>query len=339
MRDFCVSLKKFTPRSEYEIVCIDNNSTDGSLAIVREELPWAHIIELKTNTGFAGGHNIGIKYAMDHGAHFVTLLNYDLIFSQHGWLEALLSMMRQDSRLAGVQPLIKCHPETELINSAGNALHYLGIGYTLNYRQRLADYKSNHADLAYLSFAAVMLRVKSLRQVGLFDEEFFMYHEDTDLCWRLRLANWRLALCPRSQLYHHYEFSRSKQKFYYIERNRLLIMLYNYRLWSLFVIAPMFLIFEIGMLGHSLIQTILRGSSIDLGRKLKSYGYFFNSSHWLHILKKRRQARKLRRVSDRQLVRVMASEILFQDIDSPIIRYVANPLMKFYWSIAKHFIV
>jgi hypothetical protein len=131
---------------------------------------------------------------------------------------------------------------------AGNEIHFLGFGYCGSYRARRAEVPDDAREIAFASGASVLLRAAALREVGAFDETLFMYQEDQDLGIRLRLAGWRARVAPRSIVWHHYAFTRSPRKFFWLERNRYLVLAKNLTARSLLVLAPFLVIAELALL-------------------------------------------------------------------------------------------
>ncbi len=336
--DFLDTYKKYTPKAAH-LVVVDNGSSDGTLEIIEREYPAATILHNRLNTGYAGGSRRGMEYALSKGATSIGGVNQDIRFTAN-WLEPLLDVLQRNPQCAAVQPRILLYPDTTLINSYGNATHYLGFGYTNGYQKNVREYACQEQKLlASCSGAAVLFRAKALQNVGLIDERFFMYYEDADISWRLRLAGYTLALSCSSTVYHRYEFSRSIQKFYYMERNRLIMMIKNYSARTLFLIAPMFLLYEVGMVAYSAMCTLLRKrGSLTLREKLRSYGFFLSPRNWLYCMDERRKTQKIRTVRDEHIVNLFCDVVEFQDIDNPILRYIANPLTRSYWSVIKRII-
>src|SRR3989338_5424082 len=112
-----------------EVIVVDNASTDGSLAWLKENYPQVNVLAQTENYGFAKGNNIGITWAMNHGCDYVFLLNSDTLVTA-GCLDKLVRAIEQDETIAAIQPKILLWPLTDLINSLGNVIHYLGFGYT-----------------------------------------------------------------------------------------------------------------------------------------------------------------------------------------------------------------
>lgn len=338
--DECLAtLQSMTNRDAYELIIVDDCSTDDTLSSARTAAPWAMFIRNERNSGFAASCNRGIEYAFKHGAQYVMLANQDLRFAPH-WLDPLLAALEADENIAAIQPKIIMYPETDLINSCGNALHILGFGYTIGYLKKESDWPiKGIIDISYCSFAAVVLRASALRHVGLLDEMLFMYHEDSDLSWRLRRARYRTVLCSDARIYHRYEFSKSAAKFFYIERNRLAFMLKHYRLRTLFILLPLFLIWECGMLCYAAFGTLKKTDTpFPLSSKLATYASLCRSSFLKHITLSRRELRNKNALSDANLFRMSSVDILFQDVDHPLVSRFANPITRVYWRLVRRFI-
>ncbi|MBI4252641.1 glycosyltransferase family 2 protein [Candidatus Uhrbacteria bacterium] len=330
--DFLETYRQYTPE-DVSLVVVDNASSDNTLDIVRDRMPDVAILQNVMNRGYAGGAREGMEYALAQGAATIALVNQDLRFTQH-WLEPMVEYLDSHTACAAVQPRIMMYPQSDIINSYGNAQHYLGFGYTIGYRKADNDYScENGKQLATCSGAATLFRASALKEVGLIDEHFFMYYEDSDLSWRLRMAGYTLSLCCDSTVYHRYEFSRSIQKFYYMERNRLITAMANYSVRTLLLLAHMMLVMEAGMVGYSILGTLKgKRAYLTAREKLRSYAYFLFPSSWRYILQKRRVAQRIRKVSDHEIVGLFVDTIEFQDIDNGVLRRIVNPLMHWYWT-------
>jgi GT2 family glycosyltransferase len=316
---------------EVAAVAVDNGSTDESVAML-EAYPWVSTVRTKRNLGFAGGNNLAMRHAMEAGADYVYLLNHDTEVTPSFLVEAVAAA-EADPAIGSVQSLLLLHPDRELINSTGNAIHFLGFGYCLDYRRPVAKWTPEPGkEIAYASGAGVLYRADALRKVGLLDEDLFLYHEDLDLGWRLRLAGYKNVLAPRSVVHHKYEFSRSISKYYFMERNRYVVFMKNLRAWTLLVLALPLAASEAALLLASVRSGWWR-------EKLKVYAYFLRPEAWAHVARERRRIQSSRTVGDREIVRLFAPTISYQEVAGPFTRYVANPLMTAAWAVLKLFIV
>ncbi|MBI2644964.1 glycosyltransferase family 2 protein [Candidatus Uhrbacteria bacterium] len=335
--EFLSSLQATTDLSIVQLVIVDNHSQDKTVQYIQQRLPSAHIIQNTENKGFVAC-NQGMQYALDNGAEYVYLANQDLMFGEQ-WYQPLIHAMSMDKTIAAAQSKMMMHPDRDTINSCGNALHFLGFGYMLGSGKKDTEYPCNRiTDVAYCSGAAVMYSTKALAHVGMFDESFFMYHEDSDLCWRFLLSGYRCVVVPESRVFHRYEFSRSIQKFYFIERNRISILLKHYRLCTLILLFPIFLFWECGMLCYSMLAGICFKKSLGFKEKIAAYAYFFSVKNMKAIMRERKKVQALRTISDKEATKLFTAKIIFQDIENPLILYIANPISTAYWRAVRFFV-
>lgn len=331
MERFLTSFFATTRGLSPSLIIVDNHSTDHTREIVERLAPAAQLIRNSENRGYAGACNQGMRLALDRGSDICILVNQDMSFAE-SWLEPLVDALREDSQIGAAQSLIYLYPEKTLINSCGNALHYLGFGFTRCYRQTREQCRCDSIEeRAYCSGAAVAYSRVALEKVGLFDESFFMYHEDTDLSWRMRLAGYKTVVVPSSRVYHEYEFSRSIQKFYYIERNRLLTIFRNYSIRTLLLIAPMLIVWEIGLMLYAVLGALAKKQTLGIREKMRVGGFFLKPSTWVSLVSARARVQRLRRVADRDIVRLFTDTIEFQDVENPLLKTVANPMTALYW--------
>jgi GT2 family glycosyltransferase len=317
---------------EVEIMVADNASPDGTADRIRRRWPWVRLLANRENLGFAGGNNAGMRLALEKGCDYVYLLNQDTEV-EPDFLTRAVRAAEAEAEVGSVQSLLLLHPDQHLINSSGNAIHFLGFGYCLDYRRPVSELdRSGRPEIAYASGAGVLYRAAALREVGLLDEELFLYHEDLDLGWRLRLAGYVNRLAPRSVVYHKYEFSRSIKKYYYMERNRLVVLYKNLRCWTILLLLPWLLLVDLGLL-------VAACRSGWWTEKLRAWGYFFRPRSWSYILRERRRIQRSRRVSDRAIVRLFTPTIIYQEVTGWFTEQVANPLMTGLWAVLRLFIV
>ena len=315
------------PKNFYEILMIDNASTDNSVEIGKK-FSDVKIIQNSKNLGFAAGNNLGFKYAVEHDFNYVYLLNADTEV-EPDFLEKVILLTQTDDSIAAVQSKLLLYEDKTKINSIGNEIHYLGFGFAGGHKTEDKNIKIK--EITYPSGAAVLLDMEKLQQVGYFNPEFFMYHEDTDLGWRIWLAGYKCLLEPSSVVYHKYEFSRSIKKYYFMERNRYMTILQNYKLATLLFLAPAWLAMELGLLLFSFITGFWK-------EKLRAYAYFFKLNNYKKISETRKFVQRHRQVKDREVVKRFVGKIEFQDLDNPVLKYIANPIFNIYWQVTKRII-
>lgn len=317
------------PKEGYKIFFIDNGSVDDSLAYAKNNYPDLEYVINKKNLGFAEGNNIGIKKAIELGFDYVYLVNQDTI-SEPDLFKKLLKVIQGDDNIAAVQPRLMLWPEKDKVNSLGNSIHYLGFGFSSGgYQSFRGDFYPK--EIAYPSGAAVLIKTDILKKIGLFDPKLFAYHEDLELGWRMRLAGYKIILAPEAVVYHKYEFSRSITKYYYMERNRFICLLENYKLGTLILILPALVFMELGLFIFSVFSGFWR-------QKLKVYGYFLSWRNWQEIIRARSEKRAIRVKGDGEIIKLFTGKIEFQEIDNFILKYAVNPLFNLYFNILKFLI-
>ncbi len=339
LEDCLASLAAQDYAGGFKLWLIDNASSQASLNLLQTIAGrfWPAeaytIIANQANDGFAKGNNEALRQILAQNFTYAVLFNMDTVIDKN-CLSNLVAAAETDQTIGAVQARLMMWPEQETINSLGNVTHFLGFGYCNGYKESIQNSKLNFknlSDICYPSGAAVLLRVEALKQVGLFDEEFWMYNEDQDLGWRLALAGRRSVLAPSAVVYHKYEFSKSIKQYYWLDRNRLLAIFKNYRAATLILIAPALAVMELGLFLFA-----VRGGWLK--EKLKVYLYWWQPRTWRYLIRARRQSQALRRVSDRQIVKLFSGRILYQEIDNPWLR-LANIFFGLYWRVVKIFIL
>jgi GT2 family glycosyltransferase len=323
------SIFNYKSNIEQEVFVVDNNSIDDSVDWLKKNYPQIKVLKQLINYGFAEGNNLGLTAAIKAHYDYAMLLNQDTIVS-NGYLEKLMAKMESDETIAAVQPAIYLYPDKGKINTLGNVINYLGFGYTYGHRTVKTQLRFKHPEVNYCSGAACLIRIAVLKKIGLFDRDFFMYHEDLDLGWRFKLAGYKNIIEPEAVVYHQYEFSRSIKKFYYMERNRFITIFKNYKIATLILILPALIIMELGLLFFS----FLNGWWLE---KLKVYLFLISPFNWLTFIKKHREVQRVRTVKDREVIKDFSGVIEHQEVDNILIKII-NPFFNWYWQIVKRLI-
>ncbi|HSX23598.1 MAG TPA: glycosyltransferase family 2 protein [Candidatus Saccharimonadales bacterium] len=183
-----------------EIVVVDNGSTDESVAIVASRYPAIHLTTLPYNTGFAGGVNAGIRYALEQGAEAVALFNNDAQASPD-WLKHLAHALEARPSY-GITTGKLLSADKKSIDSTGDFYTSWGLPYPRGRGELATNRYDDDTDVFGASGGASLYRAKMLSEIGLFDEDFFAYYEDVDLSFRAQLAGWKVLYVPAAEAYH-----------------------------------------------------------------------------------------------------------------------------------------
>lgn len=182
-----------------EIIVVDNGSQDGSIELLKSYYPQIKLLQEPKNLGFAGGVNVGIKYAIQHNAEFVALFNNDAV-AEPGWLKALASGMSDNS--VGITTCTFASIDKLRIDSTGDLMTTWGLPFPRGRGQLLSPQQDWQTDIFAASGGASLYRTSMLQEIGLFDEDFFAYYEDVDISFRAQLAGWKIRYVPPAIAYH-----------------------------------------------------------------------------------------------------------------------------------------
>lgn len=187
-------------RSDYpglEIVVVDNQSKDGSLESAREKFPLLHFIKNSENLGFAAGNNVGIRFCLEKMADYVFLLNNDALVEPDTISNLVLEAGKDDS--IGILSPVILSPEKNKVWFAGGKISWLKM--KVEHLTKISS--SEPFETGFVSGCAMLIKNTVFKQIGLFDEHFFLYYEDADLSLRAVRKEFKLKIIPSSIAYHH----------------------------------------------------------------------------------------------------------------------------------------
>jgi len=330
--DLFNSLKLQTLRPS-QIIVVDNGSTDGSqefLSKFKVQGLEFRVIFSNKNTGFAEGNNQGTEEALKASPDYIFLLNQDTIVDKNCLKELVgFAEKNKSENFFALQPLILCWPEKDRIQTSGDRIHFLGFGYSGDYKLQVTSYKLQIKEIPYASGAAMFIDARALNEVGLFDKDLFLYHDDLDLCLRARFLGYKIFLAPRAIVYHKYKAGLSPHRWYWSERNRLITLIKFYKLPTLILIFLPWLIMELGVLVYSLLTGWFW---------LKIKSYFSNFWQLPKTLWKRRKIQGSRKITDRELIEYLEAKFDFAGLEDPLLKYLVNPILGLTWQILKRLI-
>lgn len=181
-----------------ELILVDNDSKDNSCQFVSENYPEVKIISLNENTGFAVANNIGVENA---SGKYIVFLNNDTSVSPN-WLSPLTKILNENQDIGMVGSKLLLYHFPDRINSAGANLVINGTGYDIGLNAPDSEKYNIPGDKGAVCAACSMVRKDEFLKFGAFDKNYFMYFEDTDLCWRYWLLGKRVYYNPESLVYH-----------------------------------------------------------------------------------------------------------------------------------------
>lgn len=186
----------------FEILVVDNGSTDGSVELLPRQFPQISVLPQGRNLGFAAGCNIGMRLAMEQGAEFILLVNNDTIVDA-GLLRELLTEAERNPEAAILSPKIYFFDDRELLWWAGGRFSlWTGIPILPGRKEKDRGQYDSIREIEWATGCVALLRVAALRQVGLFDERLFGNGEDLDLSIRVRQAGYGILYVPAAKLWH-----------------------------------------------------------------------------------------------------------------------------------------
>lgn len=179
----------------YRVLVVDNGSDDGSPDRLRESCPGVTVLETGANLGFAGGNNVAIRQSLEQGIPCVWLLNNDTIVSP-GTLTAMVDEMRRSEDVGIVGSVIRSMRDPATVEAWGGGTVNRYLGTTRRFTG------PGRGELGYVAGTSMLVRREVFEDVGLFDERFFLYLEDSDLCLRARARGWKLAVASDAVVFH-----------------------------------------------------------------------------------------------------------------------------------------
>ena len=209
----------------FEVIVVDNGSTDSSVPVVRREYPEVRLLALSTNGGYSGGCNAGIRAA---AGEFLVMLNNDTV-AEPQWLGSLVEALDRHPDAGSAASRVMMHDRPGILNSAGDIYRRDG---TPDSRGVWEPYGPPYDEERYVfggCGGAVAYRREMLDDIGTFEEAFFMYCEDVDLSWRAQIAGWNCVYTPNAVIRHHLSATGGGAlSSYYVGRNTLWVIARNY---------------------------------------------------------------------------------------------------------------
>jgi hypothetical protein len=301
--------------NDLEVIVVDNDSSDGTTAVIEASFPNVKLIRAGANLGFSAGNNLG---AGEAGGDVLVFINPDIVVSDN-WLEPLISPLLDDEHIGLTTPKILLLRQPNTINTTGNYVHYTGFGVLRGWLAP-ADTLTVGGDVMSISGAAFAIRRSLYENLGGFDEAFFpAYAEDTDLSWRAHLLGYSCRYAPESIVYHDYTRQFSPNKIFWLERNRYQMLLKVLRWRTLILLLPAFFMAECISWSYAIVH-----GPAYLRAKWRSYTWTLINLRM--ILQRRRKVQATREVTDRAILRHCTYRMAFGQASDGVIAVAARLL-------------
>ena len=301
----------------FEVLVVDNISTDNSHVVCKKKFEKIHLIENKENLGYCEGNNVGIRNA---NGEFVVILNPDTIVEPN-WLNHLMSAYNEFGE-GLYQPKFFSLNEKHVLQSTGNMLHIFGFGFAKDKGKIDGEKIESVEKINYASGTCLFTSKIVLDKIGLLDPFLFLYHDDLDLGWRAAHIGINSFYVPKSIIYHaeSYSIKWSSKKFYWLERNRKYCLLTHYSKetyakmrFSLFLVDLCVWLFYL--------------SKGFLGAKIKAELDIFRNRKTIKI--RHNQLEKMKIVSDKDLIEKFPDEIFVpKNVSEPVFNQLFNKILS-----------
>jgi len=301
----------------FEVLVVDNISTDNSHVVCKKKFEKIHLIENKENLGYCEGNNVGIRNA---NGEFVVILNPDTTVEPN-WLNHLMSAYNEFGE-GLYQPKFFSLNEKHVLQSTGNMLHIFGFGFAKD-KGKIDDEKMESVEkINYASGTCLFTSKIVLDKIGLLDPFLFLYHDDLDLGWRAAHIGINSFYVPKSIIYHaeSYSIKWSSKKFYWLERNRKYCLLTHY---SKETYAKM----RLSLFLVDLCVWLFYLSKGFLGAKIKAELDIFRNRKTIKI--RHNQLEKMKIVSDKDLIEKFPDEIFVpKNVSEPVFNQLFNKILS-----------
>ena len=218
--------------TNFEVLAVDNGSEDGSAEAFKESFPNIEVLANKENLGYALGFNSGIVKALEMGAEIVLIMNNDTIVDK-SMLSESVKVMESDNKIGAVSGKVFHFDEKTKFQSAGRLPNLKkGIISHVGAGEIDKGQYDEQKDYDFLDDVFLLVKKEVFEKVSMYDKNFFLYYEETDLCARIKKAGFRLVYTPKAKLWHKGSLSSgggtNPTNTYYLARNKIVFMYRNY---------------------------------------------------------------------------------------------------------------
>ncbi len=304
---------------DVDLVVVDNGCPEDVMRLLPDD-GRLHVLTAERNLGFGGGCNLGVTKATGDVLVFV---NPDAVVSPLALYS--LAKVLEDPSVGIASARLRLMNEPDLLNSSGGVMHFLGFGWAENFGMPAASMVDVHP-VTGASGAAMAIRTEDFDELGGFTPEFFLYQEDLELSLRTWMSGRSVVVVPDADVWHDYSFSRNPQKYYYVERNRLLLVASLYEKTTLLLLAPALIALELGML-------VLAARQRWLTQKVRGWIWIVRNRRW--VLSHRQAVQAARSIRDGAIAPLLVGRFDARQVDMPILARPIDWLLGQYWRVAR----
>jgi len=287
--DTCISSVLKQSYTDFEVIFVDNNSSDGSLEYAQNKFPGLTFVVNDRNLGYAGGINSGLIYAT---GDYIAPLNIDTEVTPN-WLGAMVAFLDENPRAGAVTPKVLLFNDRTKVNTLGLNVHITGLGFC-----RSLGKKDNSSivpeNVPGVSGCSYLIRRHLLEQMGGAPGWCFMANDDVIVSWLLRLMGYEVYCLPEAIVFHKYSLKMDPEKLFRLEKNRQTLLLSTLKPLTLLACLPVLLIVELMITVYSL----ARGGSYIRAKFAALASLWRERSS---IKQRRAQYQLLRKISDFRL--------------------------------------
>jgi GT2 family glycosyltransferase len=278
------------------IVVVDNHSEDDTWNVasnIAAELPGITPVLAERNGGYAAGGNIARRHTE---TEYLAIMNADCE-TQGDWVAPIIKYLDAHPNTCAASPTVVL-AGGDVLNAEGLDIHKAGFGFNRHLGSQLGVAGTEPTSVPGVQGTAFVMRVEALDDIGGWYEGGFLYHEDVELSWALRLAGYDIAYVPTPPVVHDYELTMSPEKFFLLERNRLDMVGTDLSLATTLLLAPVLVATEVAVWAYA-----LRKGSAMARAKLRSYRSFAERGPVRS--ERRKRVRAFQRISDRDMLAAM----------------------------------
>lgn len=240
-------LKSIYNKKSLEIIVVDNKSTDNTHGVIENKFPKVELVKNTENIGYGAAINQGVERSAND---YLVILNPDTKLEQDS-INFLVKPLIEDPNIVTIPKILVY--SGEIINTCGNKQHFTGMAFTRGAGEK-SESRNTSQFVNGLSGACFAISRKKFLELGGFDDNIFLYMEDSELSWKINAKGLKIWYVPESIVYHDYVFKMPPEKIYYVEKGRYLI-LRKYLTWKEYILlAPSLLMTEVLTWGFAILN-------------------------------------------------------------------------------------